>query len=85
MIDFDGTVFYFPDLANQKIYTKQINLDGTPAIKIYELAKQPEIGSAAAGQAEELVTKKEFKETIENLLQQIKDSGAVKAAQEFKF
>lgn len=89
MIDFDGTVFYFPDLANQKIYTKQINLDGTPAIKIYELAKQPEIGSAAAGQTslptEELVTKKEFKETIENLLQQIKDSGAVKAAQEFKF
>lgn len=87
MIDFDGTVFYFPNLANQKIYTKQINLDGTPAIKIYELAKQPE--PVAAGQAslptEELVTKKEFKETIENLLQQIKDSGAVKAAQEFKF
>ena len=28
-IDFDGSVFYFPDLANKKIYTKQINMDGT--------------------------------------------------------
>ena len=28
-IDFDGSVFFFPDLANKKIYTKQINLDGT--------------------------------------------------------
>ena len=28
-IDFDGSVFYFPDLANNKIYTKQVNLDGT--------------------------------------------------------
>jgi hypothetical protein len=28
-IDFDGSVFYFSDLANKRIYTKQINLDGT--------------------------------------------------------
>lgn len=28
-IDFDGSVFYFPDLANRRIYTKQINMDGT--------------------------------------------------------
>ena len=28
-IDFDGSTFYFPDLANKRIYTKQINLDGT--------------------------------------------------------
>ena len=27
-IDFDGSIFYFPDAANQTIYTKQINLDG---------------------------------------------------------
>ena len=25
-IDFDGSVFYFPDLANKRIYTKQINM-----------------------------------------------------------
>jgi hypothetical protein len=29
IIDFDGSVFYFPDLANKCIYTKQINMDGT--------------------------------------------------------
>jgi len=28
-IDFDGSIFFFPDLANKKIYTKQINIDGT--------------------------------------------------------
>lgn len=30
-IDFDGSIFYFPDLANKRIYTKQINMDGTAA------------------------------------------------------
>ena len=33
-IDFDGSVFYFPDLANKRIYTKQINIDGTAAIDV---------------------------------------------------
>jgi len=28
-IDFDGSIFFFPDLANKRIYTKQINMDGT--------------------------------------------------------
>ena len=35
-IDFDGSVFYFPDLANKKIYTKQINYDGTSTLNVYE-------------------------------------------------
>lgn len=35
MIDFDGSVFYFPDLAKGKIYTKQINLDGSSTVKVY--------------------------------------------------
>ena len=26
-IDFDGSIFYFPDLANKRIYTKQINFN----------------------------------------------------------
>jgi len=72
MIDFDGSVFYFPDLANQKIYTKQINLDGTPSIKIYELAAQPQSQQPqAAVPQEDLVTKAEFEQTVNNLLQQI--------------
>jgi len=36
-IDFDGSVFYFPDMANRRIYTKQINIDGTAALNVYEL------------------------------------------------
>lgn len=37
MIDLDGSVFVFPDYGNNKIYTKQINLDGTATIKTYTL------------------------------------------------
>lgn len=37
MIDLDGSVFIFPDFANGKIYTKQVMMDGTAPIKIYEL------------------------------------------------
>ena len=40
-IDFDGSVFYFPDLANKRIYTKQINLDGTSTLNMYELKEIP--------------------------------------------
>lgn len=35
MIDLDGSVFIFPDYGNGKIYTKQINLDGTATLKSY--------------------------------------------------
>lgn len=38
-IDFDGSVFYFPDLANRRIYTKQINMDGTASLNVYDLKK----------------------------------------------
>ena len=40
-IDFDGSVFFFPDLANKRIYTKQINMDGTATLNMYELASIP--------------------------------------------
>lgn len=37
MIDLDGSIFVFPDVANKKIYTKQINLDGTASLNTYSL------------------------------------------------
>lgn len=40
-IEFDGSIFYFPDLANHCIYTKQINNDGTASINLYELKQIP--------------------------------------------
>jgi hypothetical protein len=41
IIDFDGSIFYFPDLANKRIYTKQINMDGTALLCLYELREIP--------------------------------------------
>jgi hypothetical protein len=37
-IDLDGSLYVFPDLGNKKIYTKQINMDGTAAFNIFELS-----------------------------------------------
>ena len=34
-VDFDGSVSFFPDLANGKIYTKQCNIDGTASLNMY--------------------------------------------------
>ena len=36
MIDFDGSVFYFPDMANKRIYSKQIGPDGNAILTMYE-------------------------------------------------
>jgi hypothetical protein len=70
VIDFDGSVFYFPDAANKKIYTKQINLDGTSLLNMYVLQEIP-----VAPQPEQLaaayVSKDEFKQTVSLLLEEI--------------
>ena len=39
-IDLDGSLYVFPDLGNKKIYTKQINMDGTATFNVFELAPQ---------------------------------------------
>ena len=70
VIDFDGSVFYFPDAANKKIYTKQINLDGTALLNMYVLQEIP-----TTPQPEQLadtyVSKDEFQQTISLLLGEI--------------
>lgn len=60
-IDFDGTVFYFPDLANNCIYTKQINIDGTATLLKYELQE-----NSIASQSE-FITREEFEKVITEL------------------
>ena len=61
IIDFDGSIFYFPDLANKRIYTKQINMDGTAILNMYELKEIPvETPSAGA----QYVTREEFEAAI---------------------
>lgn len=53
-IDLDGSLFVFPDIANQKIYTKQINPDGTAALNIYSLSKEAPVSESQYVTREEL-------------------------------
>lgn len=64
-IDFDGTIFYFPDLANKRIYTKQINMDGTSTLNMYELKDVPV--EPAAPTMNNYVTREEFEAVITKL------------------
>lgn len=60
IIDFDGSTFYFPDLTNQRIYTKQINMDGTVSLNVYQLATAPT-------ENEKFVTREEFEAFVNSL------------------
>ena len=62
-IDFDGSVFFFPDLANKRIYTKQINLDGTASMNMYEYKQVP----TEAFNSSNFVTRQEFDETLNDI------------------
>lgn len=64
-IDFDGSISYFPDIANGKIYTKQCNIDGTASLNMYELKETPPISTAP-----DYVTREEFNTTLNNLMAQ---------------
>lgn len=78
-IDFDGSVFVFPDLSNKKIYTKQIQLDGSSAFNTYTMDDR------APQKAEtEYVTKAEFDSTVaalKALLEGMKNERSVPTAQ----
>lgn len=61
-VDFDGSIFYFPDIANKRIYTKQINMDGTASLNMYELRPIP-----AEPTVTDYVTRDEFNKTVAQL------------------
>ena len=65
-IDFDGSVFYFPDIANRRIYTKQINLDGTALINMYEFKPIP-VAQESTTNTDAFVTREEFEETMSKI------------------
>ena len=64
-IDLDGSLYVFPDLGNKKIYTKQINMDGTASFNVFELSAPVENAPAPV-----YVTKDE----LEVILAQFKES-----------
>ena len=68
-IDFDGSVFFFPDLANKRIYTKQINVDGTSTLNLYELKPIP-----VEAPVSQYVTREEFETAFSQLQQKIAGS-----------
>lgn len=65
MIDLDGGVHVFTDFGNHKVYTKQINLDGTATINTYSL-DNPE-----QNQPPVPVNREEFTQIVNNLEQEI--------------
>lgn len=87
-IDFDGTIFYFPDLANKRIYTKQINVDGTATLNMYELKEIPVVEQVPS--ANNFVTRDEFEAVIGQIksilapVQQLENRPAAKEKQEIK-
>ena len=60
-IDLDGSLHVFPDMGNKRIYTKQINLDGTATFNVFELA--PTAPQSAETQPE-YVTKTQLDEIL---------------------
>ena len=69
-VDFDGSIFIFPDIANKKIYTKQIDLNGN--VKLEEYDWVPIEKTAAVG---DFVTKQEFEETMAKVKEAISQAA----------
>ena len=74
MIDFDGSVFYFPNIANKCIYTKQMNLDGTSSLQVYQLIETPSMENNNNNQitADDFVSREIFDKVIAELSEEIK-------------
>jgi hypothetical protein len=62
-IDLDGSLWVFTDLGNGKIYTKQVNNDGTATFKTYAFTKDENPYAST-----EYVTKEEFNKVIQALM-----------------
>lgn len=80
VVDFDGTIFYFPDLANKCIYTKQINMDGTATLNLYELKQIP----ISREVNDNFVTRDEFETAINQLKAVLIPTPAAPPKQEIK-
>lgn len=76
MIDFDGSVFYFPNVAQKCIYTKQMNLDGTSSLQIYQLIESPTTETNIP--QGEFVSKETFDKVISELNAEIEQLKANK-------
>ena len=62
-IDLDGSLWVFTDIGNGKIYTKQINNDGTASFRTYAQDKNDNIYANS-----QYVTREEFNKVIQTLM-----------------
>ena len=63
MVDLDGSISYFPDIQNKRIFTKQIDGNGVATLRMYEEAELPQ-----EPQPQNYVTKEELKDVIKEVL-----------------
>ena len=77
-IDLDGSLWVFTDVGNGKIYTKQINNDGTATFKTYVFTEDENPYS------NQYVTKDEFNKVIQALMASIQPQAAPPQAEEKK-
>lgn len=68
-IDFDGSLFIFPDIANKRIYTKQIGVDGSVILNMYESKPIPTM------QIGNFITREEFEEAVNSIKQSINEKS----------
>lgn len=82
MIDLDGSMYVFTDVANKRIYTKQILLDGTAELKTYVLEEQKQ-AQAQTNTNSSYVLQQDFEEAINILTEQINKLKGVKEDEQF--
>lgn len=73
MIDFDGSLFVFPDKAHGKIYTKQLGMDGNIVFNRYILEQQAPVQKPvpAQEQPQAFVTVDDFNKALDEVYRKL--------------
>ena len=75
-IDLDGSLFVFPDVTNKKIYTKQINLDGTASLITYVQetpSNEQEVGVNSFLTKEDIISLEEQIKALNSNMSELKE------------
>lgn len=83
-IDFDGSVFFFPDLANKRIYTKQIGMDGSALFNMYELKEMPTTEQINNNMGN-YITREEFESAINQIKSALPQIPSTNESTEYNF
>ena len=62
-IDLDGSLWVFPNIGNGKIYTKQVNNDGTATFSTYTFTE-----NESPYNSNDFVTKNEFNKVVQSIM-----------------